>query len=450
MEAEEGVPSPEGGGCSDHQSAKERVTSYGKLQDIKTSQRYQSKLLCVLKLSSKGFWAVSIEPDRRRPNENCRRWGRRIFFRYLMFSNKTVVLSEYLVIEIYHSCKTQLCPVPKKAPRATQVMADFQQCSYRITTLAYQTVLELTTHTEISEMLCQALANISATCPNLLQECFAAEDVDQMRSLHLQEMKEFLLRIVKGRVSAEQLEGCISDILKESERKPDVAEVSAEVTNSGSRASDFNTDMSDRPGISMSTVGRQEVQMDDFSRQPEHEEEYTFSPLDDSAEDFTWSPPVQDDDSPMETASSHTTDLNEYYDLTESSLPDEEEEAMLISDGVAVIGNDDSLPIDDDLHHGILLDLQPAEEPEEEDSVSQVVRSVQDYQIFDEDSNSNSNSNIIDNEMNDDQQLDSVLASGTSALQGGEKYQVPSNSPDIKSVPASLLICHFLVVLTLN
>ncbi len=290
-------------------------------------------------------------------------------------------------------------------------------------------------------MLCQALANISTTCPNLLQECFAAEDVDQMRSLHLQEMKEFLLRIVKSRVSAEQLDGCISDILKESERKPEVAAVSAEVTNSGSEASDFNTDMSDRPALGMSNVSRGEVQMDDFSRQPEHEEEYTFSPL---AEDFTLSP-VQDDDSTMETASSHTTDLNEYYDLTESSLFDEEEEAMLIPE-LAVIRNDDGLSIDDDLHHGILLDLQPAEE--EEDSISQVVRSVQDYQVIDEDSNSNSNS--IDNKMNDDQQLGSVLASGTSALQGGQKYQLPSNSPVIKSVPVSLLMCHFLVVLTLN
>jgi hypothetical protein len=347
-------------------------------------------------------------------------------------------------------------------------MADFQQCSYRITTLAYQTVLELTTHAEISEVLCQALANISATCPNLLQECFAPEDVDQMRSLHLQEMKEFLLRIVKGRVSAQQLDGCISDILKESERKPEVAKVSAEVTNSDSKASDFNTDMSDSQATGMSTVSRQEVQMDDFSRQPEQDEEYTFLPLDDSGEDFTWSPPVQDDDFAVETASSHTTDLNEYYDLTESSLPDEEEEAMLIPE--MAVGNDDGLPIDDDLHHGILLDLQPAEE--EEESVSQVVRSVQDYQVIDEDSNSssninsnsnsnrniisnsninsNSNSNIIENEKNDDQQLDSVLASGTSALQGDEKYPLPSNSPVKKSVAASLFMCHFLVVLALN
>ncbi len=308
-------------------------------------------------------------------------------------------------------------------------------------------------------MLCQALANISATCPNLLQECFAPEDVDQMRSLHLQEMKEFLLRIVKGRVSAEQLEGCISDILKENKRKAEVTEVSAEVTisdqtahnvDTSSEASDFNTDMSDRPATGMSTVSRGEVQMDDFSRQPDHEEEYTFLPLDDSVEDFTWSPPVQDDDSTMETASSHTTDLDEYYDLTESSLPDEEEEAMLIPE-LAVIGNDDGISVDDDLHHGIRLDLQPAEE-EEKDSVSQVVRSVQDYQVIDEDSNSNSDSdsNSIDNEMNDDQQLDSVLASGTSALQGDGKYQLHSNSPDKKSAAASLFMCHFLLVLTLN
>jgi hypothetical protein len=80
VEAE--VTSHEGEGCSDHQSAKERGTSYGKLQDIKqrkTHQRKKFKILCVLKLSSKGFWAVAIEPVRQRPNENCRR------FKYLMF-----------------------------------------------------------------------------------------------------------------------------------------------------------------------------------------------------------------------------------------------------------------------------------------------------------------------------------------------------------------------------
>ena len=87
-------------------------------------------------------------------------------------------------------------------------MSGFQQCSHHITTAAYQTVLDMTTHAEILHLLCQALSNISATCPALLRECFAPEDVDQMRSLHLQEMKEFLLRIAKHRVSAQELEHC--------------------------------------------------------------------------------------------------------------------------------------------------------------------------------------------------------------------------------------------------
>jgi hypothetical protein len=48
-------------------------------------------------------------------------------------------------------------------------MTEFQQCSYRITTSTYQRVLDLTIRTEISGLLCQALANISDTCPNTLQ-----------------------------------------------------------------------------------------------------------------------------------------------------------------------------------------------------------------------------------------------------------------------------------------
>ncbi len=93
-------------------------------------------------------------------------------------------------------------------PESNSAMTAFHQCSRTVTTLAYQTVLELTTHTEISEMLCQALANISATCPNLLQQCFAPEDVDQLKSLHLLEMKDYLVKIARNRVTAKELEGC--------------------------------------------------------------------------------------------------------------------------------------------------------------------------------------------------------------------------------------------------
>ncbi len=45
MEAEEGVLSHEGEGCSDHQSAKERGTSYGKLKDIKQRKNITKKTI---------------------------------------------------------------------------------------------------------------------------------------------------------------------------------------------------------------------------------------------------------------------------------------------------------------------------------------------------------------------------------------------------------------------
>jgi len=47
---------------------------------------------------------------------------------------------------------------------------------------------------DVSSLLCEALTNISRTCPAHIRECFAPEDVEQMSNLHLQEMKEFLIR----------------------------------------------------------------------------------------------------------------------------------------------------------------------------------------------------------------------------------------------------------------
>jgi len=87
-------------------------------------------------------------------------------------------------------------------------MSSFHQCSRTIISSTYQAVLDLTTHAQILRMLCQALTNVSATCPSHLRECFAPEDVEQLKSLHLQEMKDYLVQIARNRVTATELEGC--------------------------------------------------------------------------------------------------------------------------------------------------------------------------------------------------------------------------------------------------
>jgi hypothetical protein len=46
----------------------------------------------------------------------------------------------------------------------------------------------------MATLLCTALTNISLSCPHHISECFAPEDVEQMKNLHLQEMKEFLIK----------------------------------------------------------------------------------------------------------------------------------------------------------------------------------------------------------------------------------------------------------------
>jgi hypothetical protein len=50
---------------------------------------------------------------------------------------------------------------------------------------------------EVATVLCDALNNISSNCPAQIKECFLPEDVHQMKTLHLLEMKDFLLRLLR-------------------------------------------------------------------------------------------------------------------------------------------------------------------------------------------------------------------------------------------------------------
>merc|ERR1711892_331023 len=84
----------------------------------------------------------------------------------------------------------------------------FQTCSHSSATSVYQTIQDLSSVKIISDKLCKALTTIGTVCVKHLNECFAEDDVRQMRKSSLEEMKVFLLRISQGKVSNNALDDC--------------------------------------------------------------------------------------------------------------------------------------------------------------------------------------------------------------------------------------------------
>jgi len=92
--------------------------------------------------------------------------------------------------------------------KTIQVQTKFQTCSHSTSTSVYQTIQDLTNVKIISEKLCKALTTIGFVCVKQLKECFSEDDVRQMRKSHLEEMIDFLLRIVQGKAPSNALDNC--------------------------------------------------------------------------------------------------------------------------------------------------------------------------------------------------------------------------------------------------
>ena len=88
------------------------------------------------------------------------------------------------------------------------IQTKFQTCSHSTATSVYQTIQDIISVKSISDKLCKALTTIGTVCVKHLNECFAEDDVRQMRKSHLEEMKSFLLRIVLGKVPRNALDNC--------------------------------------------------------------------------------------------------------------------------------------------------------------------------------------------------------------------------------------------------
>jgi len=113
-----------------------------------------------------------------------------------------------VVKEFRESGRTTAEEVLCSDTKTLEIQKQFQKCSHEISTAVYEASLELTSPRVITTKLCKALGDIGSVCVKHLRQCFASEDVRQMRRSNMQEMKEFLIRIVDGKVTSDALDTC--------------------------------------------------------------------------------------------------------------------------------------------------------------------------------------------------------------------------------------------------
>jgi len=93
--------------------------------------------------------------------------------------------------------------------KTREIQTMFQTCSHSTATSVYQTIQDISSVKIISHKLCKALTTIGTVCIKHLYQCFAEDDVKQMRKSHLEEMKTFLLRISEEKVTQNVFENCV-------------------------------------------------------------------------------------------------------------------------------------------------------------------------------------------------------------------------------------------------
>merc|ERR1719206_1712502 len=127
-----------------------------------------------------------------------------------------------LVEEYRQSGRTLADPVEDVAcsdEKTREIQTMFQTCSHSTATSVYQTIQDITSVKIISHKLCKALTTIGTVCIKHLYQCFAEDDVKQMRKSHLEEMKTFLLRISEEKVAEDVFENCVVMEYVESEEQ---------------------------------------------------------------------------------------------------------------------------------------------------------------------------------------------------------------------------------------
>ena len=116
-----------------------------------------------------------------------------------------------------------------------KIQQSFQNCSHEISTAVYEASLQIESTKLLASKLCKALTDIGSVCVKHLRECFARDDVVQMKKSSLTEMKDFLIRIVNGKVEADALDDCKAglDAVNTLEEYDDESEEDYVLTNLG-------------------------------------------------------------------------------------------------------------------------------------------------------------------------------------------------------------------------
>ena len=96
--------------------------------------------------------------------------------------------------------------------RAQQMLLN---CSHATSRSLHDNFHELEDGVMIAERLCQSLTVIANECVGHLQDCYRAEDLLMTRTRHLDQMREYLLRMFIGKVNESHLNECdVNDVNK--------------------------------------------------------------------------------------------------------------------------------------------------------------------------------------------------------------------------------------------
>ena len=99
-------------------------------------------------------------------------------------------------------------PISCSEDKTEKAQKEFQECSHSAVTSFYENMENITEKKGITSKLCSTLNTIGSVCISHLSECFAQEDVKQMRKSHMKEIRSFLRRITRDKLNAEDIKEC--------------------------------------------------------------------------------------------------------------------------------------------------------------------------------------------------------------------------------------------------
>jgi len=93
--------------------------------------------------------------------------------------------------------------------RTNVVNAEYQECSHSSAIVVYQGIIEMTDPNLdiIAEKMCKSLSKIGTVCVKPLSECYAIDDLKQIRKSYILEAKKYLLSF-KQDMGADALDNC--------------------------------------------------------------------------------------------------------------------------------------------------------------------------------------------------------------------------------------------------